>query len=116
MPTLWEDALRRLNDGQRKILHDFGIKNPGNIEVEIGTIQDLKDGTNSSAVSRGRDDKKPILTRVRIHSILRRMEKYMIIGDIALQKNPNIVALVWAGVRFCLQVKCNYFLRLVCVC
>ncbi|KAL0631347.1 hypothetical protein Q9L58_009793 [Maublancomyces gigas] len=35
------------------------------------------------------------------------MEKYVIIGDIAIQHNPDIIALVWAGVRFCLQVALN---------
>lgn len=104
VPTLWENALGQLLDGQRQILHDFGIQNLRTIEVEIGTIRQLRDGTTSSALSRGTEDKKPTLPRARIHSILRKMEKYMIIGDIALQQNPNIVALVWAGVRFCLQV------------
>lgn len=107
VPTLWENALGQLLNGQRKILHDFGIQNPSTIEVEIGTIRELRDSTTSLALSRGTEDKKPTLTRARIHSILRKLEKYMIIGDIALQQNPNIVSLVWAGVRFCLQV-CQY--------
>lgn len=33
------------------------------IEAEIGTIRELTDGTNSSALSCGREDMKPTLTR-----------------------------------------------------
>lgn len=36
--------------------------------------------------------------------MLKKLEKYVVIGDVALQHDPHIVALVWAGVRFCLQV------------
>lgn len=104
MPTLWENALNQLDDEQRKTLNEFGIKNTNSIKTELETIRSIRDGTSSSTLSPGKVEKKPTITRARVHNILRKMEKYMIIGDIALQQNPNIVCLVWAGVRFCLQV------------
>lgn len=109
--TCWEKALGELTDQQRQILATFGIQNTKAFEAEIGTLQRLKDGCTNN-LSPG---KNPILTRVRIHSILKKMEKYVVIGDIAIQQNPNIVALVWAGVRFCLQVRKLLLLRFIVI-
>lgn len=100
--TCWEKALCELTDKQRDTLKAFGIENTNSLEVEIAALQSLKDGC-TTYLSPGKDN-KPIMTRATIHKILKKMEKYAVIGNIALQHNPNIVALVWAGVRFCLQV------------
>jgi hypothetical protein len=40
----------------------------------------------------------------RIEKILKIIDKYMIIVDVAIQQSPNITALVWAGVRLTVQV------------
>ena len=47
---------------------------------------------------------KPFLTRGRVYNILRKIEKFVKFGDIALQHHPDVVALVWASVRMLLQV------------
>jgi hypothetical protein len=39
-----------------------------------------------------------------IEKVLKIVEKYMIIVDVAIQQNPDITALVWAGVRLMIQV------------
>lgn len=85
---------------QREVLKDFGIDNTKSIKLEIETIKLLKDSCTKNLT----DDKKPIITRARIHNILKKMQKYVVIADIAIQHNPDIIALVWAGVRFCLKV------------
>jgi ribosomal protein S3 len=40
----------------------------------------------------------------RIERILKIIEKYMTIVDVAIQQSPDITALVWAGVRLTIQV------------
>jgi hypothetical protein len=40
----------------------------------------------------------------RIEKILKMIDKYMIIVDVAIQQSPDITALVWAGVRLTVQV------------
>jgi ribosomal protein S3 len=40
----------------------------------------------------------------RIEKILKIVEKYMTIVDVAIQQSPDITALVWAGVRLTIQV------------
>lgn len=99
----WEKAFEQLTNIEREILKKFGINNTKSLTLEIETIERLKDGCTKN-LTPGVGDKKPIITRARIHNILKKMQKYVIIGDIAIQQNPDIIALVWAGVRFCLKV------------
>jgi hypothetical protein len=40
----------------------------------------------------------------RIEKILKIIDKYMIIVDVAIQQSPNVTALVWAGARLTVQV------------
>jgi hypothetical protein len=37
-------------------------------------------------------------------ALLNQLSKFALIGDIALQQNPDVVALAWAGFRLLLQV------------
>jgi hypothetical protein len=36
--------------------------------------------------------------------LLTQLNKYMVIGDIVIQANPQVAALAWAGFRLLLQV------------
>ena len=54
-----------------------------------------------------RGDGQVIIVREKINSVLKVMDKYMAIGNIAIQHSPTITALVWAGVRLGLQVSRN---------
>ena len=44
------------------------------------------------------------IKRGKVHSILNTVDHYAKIGDLAMQHNPEIVALVWAALRMTLQV------------
>lgn len=48
-----------------------------------------------------KDDRKVFI----VDNLLMQLNKYAAIGDIALQHNPDVVALVWAGFRGLLQVE-----------
>lgn len=39
-----------------------------------------------------------------VEKITAQLDKYARIGDLAIQHNPDVVALAWAGFRFLLQV------------
>ena len=47
---------------------------------------------------------KPIMLRGKLYNFLRKVERYCKIVDIAIQHHPDITALVWAGIRFALDV------------
>lgn len=98
----WERALSELTTEKRQALDRFGIMHHASLSVSIERLQELKDGcTNELSMGRGG---KMIIPQGRIHNILKKIEKYAKIGDIAIQHHPEVTSLVWAGLRFCLQV------------
>jgi hypothetical protein len=101
----WEISFRGLNPDQREALSRYNFENqrPSELfEMEIGNIRDLRDSCNGELVTG--EDNKSFMTRGRVHSILKKVEKYAKIGDIAIQHHPEIVTLIWAGLRISLQV------------
>ena len=54
--------------------------------------------------TKGGREWESFLTRGRVYNILRKIEKFVKFGDIAIQHHPDVVALVWASVRMLLQV------------
>ena len=68
---------------------DFRNQNPTDtFEKEIGRIRGL-----SNQYGQGK-----------LVNILKKMDKYAKIGDLAMQHHPEIVALIWAALRMSLQV------------
>ncbi|RPB13463.1 hypothetical protein P167DRAFT_605061 [Morchella conica CCBAS932] len=43
-----------------------------------------------------------------VEKVIFQLERYAQIGDVAIQHNPDVVALVWAGFRFLLQIGSAY--------
>ncbi|CCX33292.1 Similar to ankyrin repeat-containing protein [Grosmannia clavigera kw1407]; acc. no. EFX01602 [Pyronema omphalodes CBS 100304] len=46
--------------------------------------------------------------RTKFHRIIKGLDTYARIVDVAIQDSPEITALVWAGARFLLQIYLNY--------
>lgn len=67
------------------------------VNVDLGTTADVAKFVES-IVQKFQDGSQ------RGDSILLGLQKAALIGDIALQHHPDTTALVWAGVRFILQV------------
>jgi uncharacterized protein YlzI (FlbEa/FlbD family) len=74
------------------------------IDEQIRFIREARDNLTDKQMTIQRSDGRVIIVREKINSVLKTMDKYMAIGDIAIQHSPKITALVWAGVRFGLQV------------
>lgn len=49
-------------------------------------------------------DGKAVMTRGRLYMILSKVQKYTSIVGVAIQHSPEITVLVWAGMRFVLDV------------
>ena len=105
MESPWEIAFSGLDLYQREALRRYNFQNQHPTELfktEIGHIRDLRDRCTGGLVTG--EDNKAFMTRGRVHSILKKVEKYVKIGDTAIQHHPEIVALIWAGLRMTLQV------------
>ena len=77
------------------------------IDEQIELIREERDNLTDKQMIIQRSDGRVIIVRERINSVLKVMDKYMAIGNIAIQHSPTITALVWAGVRLGLQVSGN---------
>ena len=53
---------------------------------------------------------KEIVVVERLGKVLKTMDKYATIVDVAIQHSPEVTALVWAGVRGILQVRIRFLL------
>lgn len=102
-PTCWEKALASLDEKHRKLLTDFSTGGVGDFEDEIQSVRKLGD-TCTNKLSKGPTGAQ-IMTRGRVNGILQKMEEFAKIGDIAVKASPEVVSLVWMGVRLCLQVR-----------
>ena len=103
-----ELAFDKLSDSQKAVLQGYGLGNDTDgdpserFEKQLQSIRRL--GDQCSNEPKELENGKPFLTRGRIYNILRKIEKFAKIGDIAIQHHPGVVALVWASLRMLLQV------------
>lgn len=95
--TCWEHALAGLKPEYRTVLDDFSAGDIGIFETEIERVRALGDSC-SNKLSKGPKGTH-IMTRGRVHGILQKMEEFAKIGDIIVTKCPEVVSLVWTGVR-----------------
>ena len=111
--TLWEEAVEGLKEEERKLWDSYSasqIQVPAGrqyIDEQISLIRETRDDLTDKQLTIQRSDGRVIIVREKINSVLKVMDKYMAIGDIAIQHSPRITALVWAGVRLGLQVGGN---------
>jgi hypothetical protein len=106
--TLWEKALQGLTKKEREAWNSYPDPQSQTGHQSIGEqmklIREARDNLTDNQMTIQRSDGRVIIVREKINSVLKIMDKYMAIGNIAIQHSPTITALVWAGVRFGLQV------------
>ena len=106
--TPWEKAVEGLMEKEREIWHSYpttqGQTSHQSIDEQIRLIREARDKLTDKQMTLRRRDGRVIIVREKINSVLKVMDKYMAIGNIAIQHSPSITALVWAGVRLGLQV------------
>ena len=103
-----ELAFGDLSDPQKAVLQSYGLGNDTGGDPSERFKQELQKirrlGNQCSNEPKEVGNGKPFLTRGRVYNILRKIEKFAKIGDIAIQHHPDVVALVWASLRMLLQV------------
>ena len=104
-----EQAFDELSGSQKLVLQGYGLGtdtaggDPSErFRRQLQKIHEL--GDQCSNEPKEVENGKPFLTRGRVYNILRKIEKFVKLGDIAIQHHPDVVALVWASVRTLLQV------------
>ena len=100
-----------LNSEERKAWDSYPVsQSPAgrqSIDEQVKLIREARDNLTDKQVIIQRSDGWVIIVREKINSVLKVMDKYMAIGNIAIQHSPTVTVLVWAGVRLGLQVSGN---------
>ena len=101
--SIWTDALKiaeqKLSNNKPPII--LSLPNSDSAKANIGSIIETLKNVQG-------DDKKKRWIGERFGTILKCVEKYSKIVDTAIQVNPQVAALVWAGIWGILQVStCN---------
>jgi hypothetical protein len=112
--SLWERALAKLQPEDLEGIR-VGDSKIQLLEKLIEATEKKKEELDKTRWSyTNKDGEKVYIT----DSLLRQLNRYATIGDIAIQHDPQVVALVWAGFRFILNVsykcdsRCNTILTL----
>ncbi|KAI5836997.1 hypothetical protein DFP73DRAFT_601596 [Morchella snyderi] len=123
--TLWEQALKKVP--QESIIYPGGRAVPvgGLAQNLIDEVERKKLGCDSKRWFYNKNDNKVFI----VETLLVQLNKYATIGDVMIQHNPDIVALVWGGFRGLLQVgtayvdqirsvseNVDYLVQLLCSC
>lgn len=102
---LWAAALRKLSDTDRAVL----ANDTSDSKLEI--LEDMRsivEGKRDECLSRGikiRIRDREVKLRDVTDKIIRWLDKFKEIGDVAVNFDPIHAALPWAGIRFLLQVR-----------
>lgn len=100
--SCWKTVFDSLSAKQHQQLQ---IPNPtGSVEDELAKVQKAKEECISKQRTITLPDGRVVVVREKVQVILKKIQQYVRIVDIAIQHHPETIALVWAGVRFCLQV------------
>ena len=115
-PQLWDQTLeivkRKLSINNTPFSLDDNL-HPKSATENIQSIIQMLEGAQEDEQKRrlrfpGWHGKEIVVVE-RLGTVLKTMNKYATIVDVAIQHSPEVTALVWAGVRGILQVRIIFF-------
>jgi hypothetical protein len=109
-PKLWEKALAELLPEDLEGIEVEGGSRINLLEKLVEATEKKKEELDEMRWSyKNKEGEKVYFA----DHLLRRLNKYASIGDIAIQHDPQVVALAWAGFRFILNVSYKSILRYI---
>lgn len=104
-PNLWDLAVRSLNDELRQLI-DFGLIDSLQALREVARLaEEKKNQSIRSRLKIRRKSGENIILRDVFEKIVKYVQKFKEIGDVAVQYDTAHASLPWAGVRLLLQVR-----------
>lgn len=101
---LWARAVTKLSDDDRR---NINFSRPDKPNV-LADLHKLAEGSKKICISRGwrftRKSGETVIFRDIFDKVIKWIDLFKQVGDIAIQYDPVHAALPWAGVRFVLQV------------
>jgi hypothetical protein len=102
---LWQAAINKLDDDLKRIIRTASQNRLDVLKNTLSFVEQQKEiSLNKRLSCKGRHGEKIILRDV-FEKVIRWIVKFKEVGDIAVQADAGAASLVWAGVRFLLQVR-----------
>lgn len=98
---LWQVAQEKLPKGEQEKIFKGKSCDLNLVQALIDSVQRKKDTADDKRWYYEKEDGTRVFY---LESALEQLQMYVGIGNIAIQHNPNIVALAWAGFQFLLNV------------
>lgn len=99
--NLWQVAREKLPKERRERVFKDESCDQNLVQALINRVERKKDDIDDKRWYYEKEDGSKVFY---MESALEQLQKYAGIGDIAIQHNPDVVALAWAGFRFLLNV------------
>jgi hypothetical protein len=103
--NLWDKALEALSDSDKKQIN-FGQHDKGAIlKSLLEVVEEKKRVCTDNLWKYKKRNGEVVLLRDILEKVVRWVDKFREVGDVAVQYDPAHAVLPWAGVRFFLQVR-----------
>ena len=101
----WEKALQTLPQDVQSNLPMVGSSKSYILESLVIAVEEAQKTCNRRQWKIKRDDGRVIVVRDIMEKVLRAVQSFKEIGDVAVQFDPTHAALPWAGIRLLLQAR-----------
>jgi hypothetical protein len=101
--SLWDKAVETLSDGEKQHL-DFSTRDKLAIGQVLEAIEDKRKQCLENRWKYKKSNGEIVILRDIFEKMIKWVNKFKEVGDVAIQYDPGHAALPWAGVRFFLQV------------
>ena len=101
---MWDKAERELGDGDKKLIDCSGLDKRAVVSDLLGIVEERKRLCAQKLWKYKKRDGEVVILRDQLGRVVKWVNKFKEVGDVAAQHDPYHAALPWAGVRFVLQV------------
>ncbi|KAK2784701.1 hypothetical protein FQN52_008929 [Onygenales sp. PD_12] len=108
---LWKEARERLSGNDRKIIDDYAGATPDDIHREAEARRKICEGKRWAFKYNGQS----VQVREVINSFIRWVDKFKTVVDVAVNAQPVLAGLPWAGIKFLLQVSVSEQQQMGCL-
>ena len=103
-PDLWSEAAEQLKEKDRETLHELQSTHVSPQDLLTSVAEQKEKCESKQWELKRRKGKEPIILRHVFGRIIEWLQKFIQVGDVAVQYDPGHATLPWAAFRFLLVV------------
>lgn len=102
--NLWDKALEALSDHDKQQIDFSRFDKLAVLNDLLGVVEEKKRRCTEQSWKYKKNDGEVLTLRDSLEKVVKWVNKFKEVGDVAVQYDPSHAALPWAGVRLVLQV------------